>query len=157
MCRRNSISAPIHYFEINPFRSNDLILGLISCEKIYISQKNGDPDKRSLFWNRSYSTKTRDSETHTLFENLPFKKMSFCRILRQRTPNYMTSHECRFCTTDPIKARCAWKGRSTGCYLKVILFSEELQIFPEYHIFDVRRLGKRCRFFQNTTLLTCAQ
>ena len=23
-----------------------------------------------------------------------------------------------------IKARCAWKGRSTGCYLEVISFSE---------------------------------
>jgi hypothetical protein len=26
--------------------------------------------------------------------------------------------------TFKIKARCAWKGRSTGCFLKVVSFSE---------------------------------
>ena len=36
----------------------------------------------------------------------------------------LISQFTKMTTNINIKARCAWKGRSTGCFLKVILLTE---------------------------------
>ena len=45
-----------------------------------------------------------------------------------------------------IKARCAWKGRSTGCFLKVILLSEASGMYGRHRRFAISANGRHRRF-----------